>query len=225
MPIPAPSPAGSTRVTASAGCTPIPWPNGGGITRDLALGRAGVPDPAGPAFDWRLSLADIDRDGPFSRLAAVDRIFAPIEGTVVLRFEDRSVTVDVDAEPLHFQGEAAPGASLPHRTPCRALNLMLARGRATGAMRRRALVDGETLDAAWAGRCPPPMAGEVDVVRACFVLSGRIAVGERCASPGDLLEFDAFGPAPRAIGVAGLLEVTIRRLRAVVSGPIPSIPS
>jgi hypothetical protein len=48
MPMHARAPGGATRVTASADCAPIPWPNGGGITRDLALQRAasGAPGPA-----------------------------------------------------------------------------------------------------------------------------------------------------------------------------------
>lgn len=226
MPMHARAPGGATRVTASADCAPIPWPNGGGITRDLALQRAASGAP-GPAFDWRLSLADIDRDGPFSRIEGVDRVFAPIDASVVLRFAGRTVAIDAGAEPLRFDGEAAPGAALAAGRPCRALNLMLARGRATGAMRRLALADAQTLDGVWAAACLPGASGDPAPVRACFVLSGRIDAGSRIASAGDLLEFGATDPAPRAIGPVLLLEVAIRcaSARTDVSGPPFSIPA
>jgi uncharacterized protein len=223
------APGDALRVTASAACLPMPWPNGGGITRDLALVRA-VSGAPGPVFDWRLSLADIDRDGPFSRIEGVDRVFAPIDGTVVLRFADRSVEVGPDDEPLCFDGEAAPDAALPAGTPCRALNLMLARGRATGATRRLALADAEVLDGVWVAAClpgAPGAPGDPSLVRACFVLNGRIAVGMRVASAGDLVEFSAACPAPRAIGSTRLLDIAIRcePLPTADPGPSPSHPA
>jgi environmental stress-induced protein Ves len=68
------------RLIRSADCALLPWVNGGGVTRDLACGMPAATDlpPGGPSFDWRLSLTDIDRDGPFSTLAGVDRVFAPV---------------------------------------------------------------------------------------------------------------------------------------------------
>jgi hypothetical protein len=202
------------RVVVVSACVPQPWANGGGTTRDLAIGAvgpAGAPGvpvgPArapGPAFDWRLSLADIDRDGPFSRLPGVDRVFALVDGAVALAFDDAggaSVPCDADTDPFAFVGEHAPHASLPRGASARALNLMLARGRRAGAMRRVRLPDGATLDAAWSHGAD---------VRACYVVAGRLALGGATVEAGTLVELRDGDPAPVAAGPARLLEVAIR---------------
>jgi hypothetical protein len=199
------------RVVVAAACAAQPWANGGGTTRDLALAPAASGEPP-PAFDWRLSLADIDRDGPFSRLPGVDRVFALVDGSLSLAFDgapDR-VPLDAHAEPLAFDGERAPHAGPLAGTRCRALNLMLARGRRAGAMRRLRLAVGESLDAGWARD-----AG----VRACYVVAGRLAIGGTTVEAGALVELEAGDPAPVATLPASVLEVAIRP--ACAARPIP----
>src|SRR5450830_954266 len=60
------------------------WRNGAGLTRPIASGLASIAGrattrvPAGTvphldAFDWRISLADIKGDGPFSAFPGIDR--------------------------------------------------------------------------------------------------------------------------------------------------------
>lgn len=51
-----------------------PWRNGGGVTREIARG------PAGGAPVWRLSRADVARDGPFSAFPGMTRILTVVEG-------------------------------------------------------------------------------------------------------------------------------------------------
>lgn len=51
-----------------------PWANGGGITREIAALRG-----AGGIL-WRISLADVDAEGPFSVFAGLRRILTVIEG-------------------------------------------------------------------------------------------------------------------------------------------------
>lgn len=46
----------------------MPWLGGGGVTHELAR------YPAEGDFDWRLSVAEVLQDGPFSRLDGVDRV-------------------------------------------------------------------------------------------------------------------------------------------------------
>ena len=53
---------------------PTPWKNGGGTTREIAQS----PGPKG--FSWRLSVADVDSEGPFSRFSGLSRILTVIEG-------------------------------------------------------------------------------------------------------------------------------------------------
>ncbi len=101
---------------------PQPWRNGGGQTRELLTWPEGG--------DWRLriSLADIEQDGPFSAFPGVTRWFTVAEGEgVILRFGDRTETLGAGSAPLRFDGAEAPGCSLIGG-PTRDLNLMLRGG-------------------------------------------------------------------------------------------------
>lgn len=103
-----------------------PWDNGGGVTRDLVAG--------GDPWRWRLSLADIAADGPFSAYPGVERWFAVAEGAgVELTIGGVAAVIRPLDPPLVFDGAAAPHCRLLDG-PVRALNLML-RG-ARGVMRR-----------------------------------------------------------------------------------------
>jgi len=196
------------RLTRAADPAPARWANGGGVTRELATG----PAPAGavaPAFDWRLSLADIDRDGPFSALHGVDRWFAPVEGEVLLALPGGMRRVRADDPPLSFPGEAAPDAVLPAGLRCRALNLMTARARCRAAMRRVVLADGEPLDAGWAATASATPGAAGALRRACFVQRGCLVTGTIRVPAGVLVEFDEADPIPRAEGSTLLLETVV----------------
>lgn len=109
-----------------------PWHNGGGSTRQLFAW------PAGGAWQLRISLADIDQDGPFSALAGIDRWFAVVEGAGVdlaLPGDAAPLRLDTASAPLAFAGEAAPGCKLVDGAT-RDLNLMLRRGAGQAAMQR-----------------------------------------------------------------------------------------
>jgi environmental stress-induced protein Ves len=99
---------------------PQPWRNGGGVTRELLA----WPPGAGGGWLVRVSVADIERDGPFSAYPGVQRGFAVLEGAgVVLDFGARELTLTTASAPLHFDGAEAPGCRLV-RGPTRDLNLM-----------------------------------------------------------------------------------------------------
>ncbi|MFZ2649603.1 MAG: HutD family protein [Burkholderiaceae bacterium] len=103
---------------------PSAWRNGAGQTREM-LRR-----PAGPEWQLRISLADISRDGPFSAFPGTRRWFGVAAGTgVSLHFGTRVHSVTGDNAALHFDGAAAPRASLLGG-PTRALNLMVRKGAA-----------------------------------------------------------------------------------------------
>ncbi len=55
-----------------------PWKNGGGVTREGLR----VP-PSGDPFIWRVSVAQIDRSGPFSDFAGYDRTMVLLRGNGV----------------------------------------------------------------------------------------------------------------------------------------------
>ncbi len=60
-----------------ADVAPVPWRNGGGVTRELLA----WPDPQ--AWLLRVSVADTQASGPFSAFPGVDRWFAVLEGGAV----------------------------------------------------------------------------------------------------------------------------------------------
>jgi environmental stress-induced protein Ves len=71
-----------------AGLSPVPWKNGGGSTTEIAIGP---PDSGFEDFDWRVSLATIEKDGAFSLFPGVDRTLALVDG--------HGMTLEIDGEP------------------------------------------------------------------------------------------------------------------------------
>jgi uncharacterized protein len=131
-----------TRVCAGD-VAPQTWRNGGGRTRELFAW------PAGTGWRLRISLADIDADGPFSAFAGVQRWFAVIEGAgVVLTLPDGEKRLTTADAPLAFDGAAAPGCRLI-AGPTRDLNLMLRDG-TLGRLQRA--TSGQPWDERWAWR-------------------------------------------------------------------------
>jgi environmental stress-induced protein Ves len=113
------------RLLRAADRTATPWKNGGGVTREVAAfpPGAGMDD-----FGWRISLADVAANGPFSAFPGVDRVLTVIEGAgLVLDVEGQAVALDAAAPPLAFAGEARVEARLAGG-PIRDLNLMVRRG-------------------------------------------------------------------------------------------------
>lgn len=96
-----------------------PWRNGGGVTRELLAW------PAGDDWRVRVSVADIDRCGPFSAFPGTARWFAVLEGEgVVLTLPGGEVMLHPGSPPCAFDGADAPGCRLVGG-PTRDLNLML----------------------------------------------------------------------------------------------------
>ncbi len=111
----------ATRVPAQ------PWRNSGGRTRELLAWPT--------ADDWqlRISVADIESDGPFSAFPGVERWFAVIDGGgVELRFTDRALQLKPGDAPVRFDGGTPPEGRCMGG-PTRDLNLMHRGGR--GVMR------------------------------------------------------------------------------------------
>jgi environmental stress-induced protein Ves len=63
---------------ALADATPLPWKNGGGTTRELLAWPLGAAQ-----WHWRMSVAQVDADGPFSVFEGVQRWFAVLDGAGV----------------------------------------------------------------------------------------------------------------------------------------------
>ncbi len=110
-------PASSTVRVADV--TPQPWRNGGGETRALLV------RPRGDRWQVRVSVADVDANGPFSRFPGVQRWFAVLEGAgVVLTIGSKEHRLGRDDDAIGFRGDAGVRCRLVAGAT-RDLNLML----------------------------------------------------------------------------------------------------
>lgn len=99
------------------------WKNGGGWTTELAIEPASA-DLNGD-FDWRVSIADIEQDGPFSLFPGVERDLFLLEGAgMILDIDDTEVCLDQPLQGVHFVGEARVDCRLIDG-PTRDFNVMV----------------------------------------------------------------------------------------------------
>lgn len=104
----------------------MPWRNGRGFT--LEIGR----EPAtGHDFAWRLSLADIERDGEFSAYQGYRRALVLVAGNrLELRFRGHGDCVlDPQRRGTRFEGDWETHCAIPEGR-CTDLSLIVRRGRA-----------------------------------------------------------------------------------------------
>lgn len=104
----------------------MPWKNGGGVTRELLAW------PNGSDWSIRVSVADIEQDGPFSAFPGVDRYFAVLEGDGV-ELEALGTIRKGDAA-VKFDGAIARTCRLLGGKT-RDLNVMIRRDRGHGYLR------------------------------------------------------------------------------------------
>ena len=81
----------------------MPWKNGGGVTTEIAV----FPEAAGlDDFEWRLSMATVATDGPFSLFAGVDRTLAVLDGEGIVLSVDgmADATLTPASPPFAFRG-------------------------------------------------------------------------------------------------------------------------
>jgi environmental stress-induced protein Ves len=117
-----------------ASLSAIPWKNGGGITRNLAV------EPEDADFDhflWRLSFAEVNAPGRFSSFPGVDRsILVWRGGGMLLQSKDGGVFALTAAAGAHaFRGEDEIEATLIDG-PTIDFNVMVRRGRCTAVLCR-----------------------------------------------------------------------------------------
>jgi uncharacterized protein len=114
--------------------TTTPWKNGGGSTTEIAV------EPAGASldtFDWRISMAQIGADGPFSEFPGIDRTLSVVKGTgLSLTIGDNApVILDRRSGAITFAGELATSAHLTSGE-ITDLNVMTRRQRFSHRVRR-----------------------------------------------------------------------------------------
>jgi uncharacterized protein len=146
----------------------MPWRNGKGFTLEIAREPAAAAD-----FAWRLSLADIDRDGEFSAYRGYRRALVLIAGNALqLTFQGHgSCFLHGGRRAARFEGEWKTRCAVP-QGPCTDLSLIVRRG---SGLRPRSLV-----------RAPRMLHAEpharlaltAQLHAALFVLEGSVAVME-----------------------------------------------
>jgi len=116
---------------------PVPWKNGGGVTRELLR----LPADGGDDWTLRISVADIAADGPFSPFPGVTRWFTVLDGAGVrLAFPERTLNVQRGDAPLCFDGADAPGCTLLDGAT-RDLNVMVRHARARSLVTAASFLD------------------------------------------------------------------------------------
>ncbi|HET6431398.1 HutD family protein [Dyella sp.] len=147
---------------------PVPWRNGQGVTREIAVMSpgAGMDD-----FLWRVSLADVVGAAPFSRFPGVDRTIVLIDGAGFHMTLDGAQGHDLTTRcaPFAFPGEAEVAVALAGGAT-RDFNLMLRRGRAEGGVE------------VW--RDPGRQAGTADMVL-LYAVRGPIVTSAGTLAAGD----------------------------------------
>lgn len=110
----------------------MPWKNGGGETVEIAV----FPEGAGLAdFDWRISMARVDGDGPFSEFPGIDRTLAILEGAgIVLDVDGDILRMTIDSAPHSFPADRPTSARLIDGTVID-FNVMSRRGKVAHEVR------------------------------------------------------------------------------------------
>lgn len=84
------------------------WRNDGGWTREIVRAPEGAAD-----YDWRLSVAEVESDGPFSHFGGCDRILVLLGGKgMALHSADSTVVLRAPGDFLRFAGELPIDAAL-----------------------------------------------------------------------------------------------------------------
>ena len=113
------------RVIRNEDLVRVPWKNGGGTTAEVAA------FPEGSSFDtfgWRLSMADVASDGPFSVFPGIDRTLIVVEGEgIELDVEGVTYALAKASPKLSFSGDDVTTGRLLSG-PIRDLNVMTRRG-------------------------------------------------------------------------------------------------
>ncbi|WP_407549983.1 HutD family protein [Streptomyces sp. Pv4-95] len=205
---------GRPRILRAAERTAAPWSNGGGVTREVAVHP---PGSGWDGFDWRVSLADVTRDGPYSPLTGVRRILTVVEGAgTELTVDGRTHLLTGRLRPFSFPGDAVTEGRLT-AGPIVNLNVMLRDGRAAATVET---VRGTRPVPAAPGNGPDARRGGPVVLVVALEGPTRLA---GAAEPARLERFDAAlfagegadgsGPCPapwelHTDGVAALITLT-----------------
>lgn len=122
----------------------MPWKNGKGTTTEVAV----FPEGAGlEDFGWRVSIADVREDGPFSTFPGIDRTLSVLdgEGIELAVSGQEEIRLDGSSEPFAFPADIHTGARLV-AGPITDLNVMTRRSDFRHRVKRATLNEVGDLD-------------------------------------------------------------------------------
>ena len=115
---------------ALAESRPEPWKNGRGVTRTLLTHASASGHAPGelPNWSWRISVAELQENGPFSVFEDVDRTLILLSGgALILNRPNGPTVLDRPGAQVSFRGEECIQATITP-APAQALNVMTRRG-------------------------------------------------------------------------------------------------
>jgi environmental stress-induced protein Ves len=149
----------------------MPWKNGGGITTEIWVspedsGLAGAP------FDWRVSIADVATDGPFSKFTGYDRHIMLLDGQGMRLETEEHGNIDLRPyRPAAFSGDWTVTGKLV-AGPVRDFNLMVARRFGRGSLTCQRLT------------APLPFIGD-GAMRLVHAIDGELSLGGHVIGQGE----------------------------------------
>lgn len=119
--------------------TPSPWKNGGGVTYQLAI------FPTNSTLDnfiWRVSIASISSNGPFSIFPSIDRVLLLLQGSGVELYSTTKPenpkllhTMNKCLDPYYFKGEENITSVLINNEQCMDFNVMTRRDKCNSSVK------------------------------------------------------------------------------------------
>lgn len=91
---------------------PQPWRNGGGVTREVASHPRAASSQDG-TWDWRVSIAEVSKEGEFSAFPGMERVLTVVEGELFLLTVDGVEHPLEKYRPFRFSGDSPAYGSLP----------------------------------------------------------------------------------------------------------------
>ncbi len=200
----------AVRIVHESAHRTMPWKNGAGTTTEIAIDPAGA--DLGSRFHWRLSIASVQRSGPFSAFPGYERTIMLIEGGGMdLAVGDGPVRrLDRAFEPFVFSGDAPVECRLI-KGPVRDFNLMVDRSSSrswTQVWRAESVT--RSIDLTSAGHLVHCFQGAVDLACAragwsCTLQANETAVFQQDRSSGTDLQISPVPNAPPMVAVIALM--------------------
>jgi environmental stress-induced protein Ves len=180
----------------------MPWKNAAGTTHEITIYPASA-NTSDAGFIWRMSIADVTVDAPFSRFPGYDRLIMLLDGNGMTLESGTLGTLSLDKplQPMALPGELPVTAKLKGG-PCRDLNVMTQRTKARARLSVHRIAG-----------APLAVSGDSEAMLA-YAVTGAITAGGVRAGEGDTLIREGRGDrveiaAPDGAATIALVEIVL----------------